>query len=162
MSRTRLRTMPCAFPSLSQVSARTHSSKSRIEAIFSSPPKAVCILWKSCSPSWALTLTVSGGKQKKATSADAIRLERNAIRIIPCSLSVGFPAYLSWALAAVFQEALVFPLRFRCPKLCPPRFRRLRNPRSRSRRHYPFLHGLESSSLLLQRPTVGHLSCVLL
>jgi hypothetical protein len=35
--------------------------------------------------------------------------------------------------------SLVFPLRLRCPKLCPPFFCCLRNLRSRSRRHYPFL-----------------------
>src|SRR6266478_6352761 len=34
---------------------------------------------------------------------------------------------------------LLFPLRLRCSKLCPPLFCCLRNPRSRSGRHHPFL-----------------------
>jgi|SRR5437016_626269 len=34
---------------------------------------------------------------------------------------------------------LAFPLRLRRSKLCPPQFCCLPNPRSRSRRHYPFL-----------------------
>ncbi len=50
--RVRLRTSPMDLPSLCHACARTLSSKSRTEAIFSAPPKAVCILWKSCNASW--------------------------------------------------------------------------------------------------------------
>src|SRR5882762_6551229 len=39
-------------------------------------------------------------------------------------------------------EALAFPLRLRCSKLCPSLFCCLRNLRSRSRRHHPFPYGV--------------------
>src|SRR6267142_836883 len=39
----------------------------------------------------------------------------------------------------MFSAVLVFPLRLRCPKLCPSCFCCLRNLRSRSRRHHPLL-----------------------
>jgi len=52
VSFVRLRTFPSGPPSLYHVSARTLSSKSQTEAIFSAPPRAVCILRKSCNASW--------------------------------------------------------------------------------------------------------------
>lgn len=53
MERTRRRTVPLrGLPSLNQLSACTSSSKSRTEAIFSAPPKAGGILWKSGNASW--------------------------------------------------------------------------------------------------------------
>src|SRR5258708_39361910 len=52
IQRVRLRPSPMDLPSLCHACARTLSSKSRTEAIFSAPPKAVCILRKSCNASW--------------------------------------------------------------------------------------------------------------
>ena len=51
IQRVRLSSSPLGLPSLFQLCACTSSSKSRTAAILSEPPKASCILCRSCKPS---------------------------------------------------------------------------------------------------------------
>src|ERR1700728_751777 len=93
IQRVRLRTSPMATPSLCHACARTLSSKSRTEAIFSAPPKAVCILWKSCNASWPDD-EAQNKSIDRATEAEKRGWERETTFGLHPPVNTWFPALL--------------------------------------------------------------------